>query len=348
MRPLTGNSQEDSNRSMSYASENPVYDAALAYQKTAALTAAVKLDIFTLIGVGTMTADVLSSRTGASTRGLRILCDYLSVMGLLAKEDASYSLTLSAKRYLDRSSPTALGSCVDFLAAPEMLALTLNDPVSYVRQGGSTELAALAPDHPLWVRFASAMAPVAAAVAKRVAAYVARLPNPPSTVLDVAAGHGLYGIEVARAVPRAVVTAVDWAGVLAIAQENAKAAEVDDRFRTIVGSAFDAEWGNGFDLVLLPNFLHHFSRDVCVSLLRKIKASLSPAGQVLAIEFVPNADRVSPPIPATFAYLMLVSTPSGDAYTLRELDEIARDAGFGGATARPLPPTPQTLVVFAT
>jgi 2-polyprenyl-3-methyl-5-hydroxy-6-metoxy-1,4-benzoquinol methylase len=224
----------------------------------------------------------------------------------------------------------------------------LDDPVSYVRRGGSGGLAHLASDHPIWVRFANAMVPLAAPAAKRVVAYVTALPTPPRTVLDVAAGHGLYGIEVARALPEAVVTAVDWAEVLAVARANAKAAEVDDRFRTVEGSAFDADWGGGYDLVLLPNFLHHFGRDACVSLLRKVKASLSPAGQVLAVEFVPNPDRVSPPLQAAFAFLMLVSTPSGDAYTLDDLDGIARDAGFRGATARPLAPTPQTLVVFAT
>jgi O-methyltransferase domain/Dimerisation domain len=328
--------------------ENPVYDAVLAYQKTAALTAALKLDIFTLIGAGTMTTEVLAAHTGAAPRGLRILCDYLTVIGLLAKQDSSYGLTPSARRFLDRSSPLALGSCIDFLAAPEMLTLALNDPVSYVRRGGSIGLANLASDHPIWVRFANAMVPLAAPAAKRVAAYVAALPTPPRTVLDVAAGHGLYGIEIARALPDVVVTAVDWAEVLAVARANARAAEVDDRLRTIPGSAFDAEWGRGFDLVLLPNFLHHFDRDQCVVLLRKVKASLSPAGRVLAVEFVPNADRVSPPLQATFAFLMLVSTPGGDAYTARDLDEIGRLAGFRGATARPLLPTPQTLVVFET
>jgi 2-polyprenyl-3-methyl-5-hydroxy-6-metoxy-1,4-benzoquinol methylase len=333
---------------MSSPPENPVYDAVLAYQKTAAITAALKLDIFTLIGAGTMSTDALAAPTGASPRGLRILCDYLTVIGLLAKQDSSYGLTPSAKRFLDRSSPLALGSCIDFLAAPEMLTLALNDPVSYVRRGGSAGLANLAPDHPIWVRFANAMVPLAALAAKRVAAYVASLPIPPRTVLDVAAGHGLYGIEVARALPEALVTAVDWAEVLAVARKNAKAAQVDDRFRSVVGSAFDAEWGGAFDLILLPNFLHHFGRDECVTLLRKVKASLSPAGQVLAVEFVPNADRVSPPLQAAFAFLMLVSTPSGDAYTADDLDEIAQSAGFRGATARPLLPTPQTLVVFAT
>ena len=241
--------------------EPSIFETALAYQATAALTAAVKLDVFSLIGAGSTTVDALALATDASPRGLRILCDYLTVIGLLHKQGSNYSLTPAAGRFLDRSSPLVMGDCVDFLAAPEMLALVLDDPVSYVRRGGAEGLSVIAPDHPVWVRFARAMAPFAALTAKRVAAYVATLPQSPLTVLDVAAGHGLYGIEVARAVPAALVTAVDWAGVFAIARENAKAAGVDDRFRTVVGSAFDVEWGGGFDLVLLANILHYFDRD---------------------------------------------------------------------------------------
>ena len=71
---------------MSNSSENPVFDIALAYQKTAALIAAVKLDIFTIIGSETMSLADLVSRTGAAGRGLRILCDYLTVLGLLKKQ----------------------------------------------------------------------------------------------------------------------------------------------------------------------------------------------------------------------------------------------------------------------
>ena len=328
--------------------DGSVFEIAMAYQKTAALTAAVKLDVFSKIATGSTSIDALASATNAAPRGLRILCDYLTVMGLLEKQDTSYSLTPEARRFLDRSSPLAMGDCVDFLAAPEMLTMVLDDPVSYVRRGGADGVSVIAPDHPVWVRFARAMAPFATLTAKRVAAHVASSPQPPRTVLDVATGHGLYGIEVARAVPGASVTAVDWAGVLAIARENAKAAGVDDRYRTIVGSAFDVDWGNGFDLVLLANILHYFDRDTCVALLRRVRSSLSPTGRILGVEFVPNADRVSPPVQAAFAFFMLATCPNGDAYTLGDLDEIARAAGFRGATGRPLAPTTQMLVTFET
>jgi len=106
--------------------------------------------------------------------------------------------------------------------------------------------------------------------------------------------------------------------------------------------------GGGFDLVLLANILHYFDRDTCVALLRRAKSSLSPTGRILGVEFVPNSDRVSPPLQAAFAFFMLATCPSGDAYTLDDLDEIARAAGFRGATARPLSPTTQTLVTFET
>ena len=225
--------------------DNPVYKAALAYQTTAALVAAVKLDIFSLVGAGSNTTNLLSLETAASVRGLRILCDYLTVIGLLTKEDSTYNLTPAAKRYLDSSSPAAVASSIDFFAAPEMISLLLNDPVSYVRHGGAIGLGSLSPDHPIWVRFAKAVVPFAAPTAKRVAVYVSALQERPSTVLDIAAGHGLYGIEVARVCVEAFVTAVDWGEVLTVARANAKKAKVDDRYHTIPGNAFDVDWGTG-------------------------------------------------------------------------------------------------------
>jgi len=326
--------------------DNPAYETALAYQRTAALLAAVRLNIFTLIGAGAATSDELAEKTGASGRGVRILCDFLTVIGLLEKSGCVYRVEAIARRYLDKASPAWIASAVEFFAAPETLGLVLTDPASYVRRGGSDGLAHLAPNHSIWVRFAEAMTPIASVTAKRAAACLARLGDRPGKVLDVAAGHGLYGIELARRLPEANVTAVDWPEVLTLARRNADDAGVGNRFRTVAGSAFEAEWGRGFDLVLLANFLHHFGREDCSTLLQKTRASLAPKGRACAIDFIPNEDRVSPPMQAMFAFWMLATTPKGDAYTLNDITEIAQDAGFKRVTARPLKPTPQTLVLF--
>jgi len=70
---------------------------------------------------------------------------------------------------------------------------------------------------------------------------------------------------------------------------------------------------------------------------------LKPGGRVATVEFVPNDDRVSPPMAASFSLMMLGSTEGGDAYTLAEFDAMFRDAGFGATTAQPL--GPETLLV---
>lgn len=118
------------------------------------------------------------------------------------------------------------------------------------------------------------------------------------------------------------------------------------RYHTLAGSAFDADWGNGFDLVLFANFLHQLDRDACITLLRKARDSLVSGGRVAAVEFVPNSDRVSPRFPVMFAFQMLGSTPQGDAYTASEFEEMGRAAGLKQVVTKPLPPTPQSLITF--
>lgn len=316
------------------------------YQAVAALKAGVELGLFSAVAEGADRPEALGERIGAPARAARILADFLTVRGFLQKHDGRYRLTPDSAAFLDRRSPTYIGGIVDFLAAPEHLALALNDPAATVRAGGSPGLGTLSGDNPIWVKFARAMVPFAAPLAQAVAARVVAWPTPPRKVLDIAAGHGLFGITVAQAVPAAEVIAVDWDNVLTVARENAARLGVAKRHRTIAGSAFDVDWGDGYDLILLPNFLHHFDADACVGLLRKVRASLAPGGRVLACEFVPNPDRVSPPGPAMFSFVMLMTTPHGDAYTAAELDAMGRKAGFGGIATEALAPSPQTLVEF--
>jgi ubiquinone/menaquinone biosynthesis C-methylase UbiE len=190
------------------------------------------------------------------------------------------------------------------------------------------------------------MAPFVGRQAQMLAALLADGPHP-RKVLDIAAGHGLFGIAVAEAFPSAEVVALDWAPVLEVARENAAAAGVGGRRRLLAGSAFEVAFGSGFDLVLLPNFLHHFDAPACTALLKKVRAALTDDGRIAIVEFVPNDDRVSPPLPAMFAYVMLATTPAGDAYTFAEFERMLREAGFTRIERRPLDPTPQSAIIAA-
>jgi 2-polyprenyl-3-methyl-5-hydroxy-6-metoxy-1,4-benzoquinol methylase len=130
-----------------------------------------------------------------------------------------------------------------------------------------------------------------------------------------------------------------------VAKQNAQKAGITDRFRTIPGSAFDAEFGGAYDVVLLTNFLHHFDVPTCEGLLRKVLASLKPGGRVATLEFVTNEDRVSPPLPAMSSITMLSTTARGDAYTFSELERVFRNTGFTCSELHDLPMSPERVII---
>src|SRR3954465_14232425 len=190
---------------MAEVSPAPFLDAILGFQKTAALKAALALDLFTVVHQESGDLDWIAARTGASARGIRILCDYLTVQGFLTKTQDRYGLTPATQAFLTTTSPAWLGSVVEFLAAPEMISLWLDDPVSYVRNGGAAGLGSIAPENPVWVKFARAMGPFMRPAAQAMADVVQGWPTPPKRVLDIAAGHGIFGITIAQAIPSAEI-----------------------------------------------------------------------------------------------------------------------------------------------
>lgn len=321
-----------------------MFQAFNAFHLTAALKGAIELDLFTLIDTGAATAAEIAKRANASERGVRIVCDFLTVTHFLTKKDGAYGLTPDSAFFLSKQSPAYMGSAIFFLAHPQQMA-AFDDFAAVIRKGGSVlERSAVAPDHPFWVDFARNMAPMSAMGAAAMAGLVAR-PGVPQKVLDIASGPGAYGIEVGRRNREAHITGADWKSVVAVSAENAAKAGLADRYSTIAGDIFTVDLGRDYDWILLPNILHHFDPETNVKLLRRMRAALKPGGAVATTEFVPNPDRVSPPAAATFSLVMLAETPSGDAYTLAELEEMFRKAGFGPSTTHEIPPAPQTLII---
>src|SRR5918912_73050 len=190
------------------------FDTMLSYQRTAALKAAVELDLFTAIGEGAHTSEALAQRCQTSERGMRILCDYLVVIGFLTKNENRYGLTPDSAAFLDRRSPTYLATAATFLHS-SMHAEGFDDVAAAVRKGGTilSEEGALKPEHPVWVVFARAMAPLLALPAELIAQLLDAASGQKWKVLDIAAGHGLFGITLAKHNPNAKIIATDWPNV---------------------------------------------------------------------------------------------------------------------------------------
>ncbi len=314
------------------------------FQRSMALKGAVELDVFTHIDSGARTVAEIAARCGASERGARILCDYLAICEHLTKQNDIYDLTPTSRAFLSKNSPSYLGSMAGFLTSGFQLA-AFRDVAGAVRHGGSVKSEALDPENPIWVEFARSMAPMMAMVGGAVAARLVSQDAGPMKILDIAAGHGMYGIAMARQNPQAEITAQDWRNVLEVAKENAQKAGIAARYRTLPGSAFEVDFAGPYDLILVPNFAHHFDVAEATKFFKKCGGALKTGGRIALVEFVPNEDRVSPPAQAAFALTMLVGTPAGDAYTFSEYERMLQEAGFRDIQMIGLENIPQRVIV---
>jgi 2-polyprenyl-3-methyl-5-hydroxy-6-metoxy-1,4-benzoquinol methylase len=316
------------------------------YQSAFAIKTAVELGVFTAIAKSGGTVKEIAQACAASERGIRILCDYLVVLGFLSKNRTKYALTADSSMFLDSRSPAYLGKAVSFLLHPEQLQ-NFQQLTDTVRSGRPASHDHLAPEDPIWLEFAGGMAPLMAPAAQAIAQYLQPSLSAIATpkVLDIAASHGIFGITVAQHVLNAEIHALDWANVLQVTQENARKAGIEDRHHLLPGSAFDAEIGRGYDAVLVTNFLHHFDPSSNETLLKRFLAAMNPGAQLMILEFVPDADRVSPPPAAMFSLVMLANTDHGDAYTFEELARMCTNAGFVGLRLVALEGSPNSLVM---
>ena len=130
-----------------------VFDKLFAYQQTAALKAAIDLEVFTAIDEGARTPDAIAARTKSSERGIRILCDFLTTVDLIEKSDGLYALTPTSAAFLSKRSQMYLGTMANFLVLPELKQnfdhLTETVRTGSVRQDGNT----VSTENPIWLGF---------------------------------------------------------------------------------------------------------------------------------------------------------------------------------------------------
>jgi SAM-dependent methyltransferase len=327
----------------------PIFECFSAYQKTAAMQAAVDIGLFTAIAAGNVTAAQAAKACSASPKGVRVLCDYWTVNGLLTKTGDQYGLTPEAAMFLDQKSPAYFGGVLGFMNGP--ITPFFDQLTDAVRRGGAAGQGSVQPEFEGWINFAQQMG----AMIYPSAEAFARLLGPSKSggagrALDIAAGHGLFGIVLAQKNPNLKITALDWPKVLEVAKRHADQMGVGGaagRYSLIAGDAFTVDLQGPYDVILLTNLLHHFNEQQCTALLKRIRAALRPGGKLVTLEFVPNADRISPPLSATFPLIMLATTAEGDAYTFAQLEGMLKAAGFDSNTLHQPEDSPQQIIISA-
>ena len=316
-------------------------------QATGVLTAALKLGLFAAIDRGAGDADAVARSIECPARTTRILLDATVAIGLVEKKGATYALTSAASNHLVPGKPQYVGDVANIFSS-SMIWTELAHLDAVVRNGG-TLLAehAETEKNPFWEMFAQSSAamamPTAQAIVGLLGEHLAKKPK--ARVLDVAAGSGIHGYTLAKAVPTVELTQIDWPNVLEKSKAWQDRLGVDAaRVTRIAGSFFDVDWKGPYDVVLLCNVYHHFDDATCVTITKKAAQALAPGGKLVVEEFLYDPE-IANPMGAMFGVLMMAWTRKGQTYAASDIARWAKEAGLGAAHVEPSRTGPSSLVI---
>ncbi|KAG5189455.1 S-adenosyl-L-methionine-dependent methyltransferase [Tribonema minus] len=346
------------------ASPKLFIDTANAHMGSAMLKAAVELNVFTAIAAVTRkgeappTAARVAEACRCSERGMRILLDVLTAEGFLVKSVSSrpmytYKLTPSSGKYLDRASPSCLADSVSWFCGDDYVKPLWTGLVDSIVTGSATA-ATRETAEARRLTFARAMGPKTRSTAVKVAAAALARGGARDRILDVAAGHGMYGVLLAtqhgsgrdNGHATSTLTAMDAAPLLAAAAPAAAAAGLRGaRYAQLAGDPAALEWGYAsYDCVIMANYLQTLGADAAAALLRKARAALAPGGRAYIVEALADEDRERGE-GTLMALPLLALTRDGETRTFAEVHALCVAAGFAASEVVPLPNSTQTLVV---
>ena len=293
------------------------------------IEAAIRHRVFDVLDQGAKIIEELCAETQTSPRGLRALLNALVGLELLAKDDeARYALTPESAAFLVRGKPAFHGAFFLLTSGPMLSEWAkLND---IVRSGRPEKHINREQDGVAFFRqFVEDIFPIHYAAAQRLGeALEVSKAAAPLSVLDLAAGSGVWSVALALRSPHVRVTAVDWPGVIPITQKVAARFGVTDRFRFVAGDLLEANFGSGHAIVTAGHILHSEGEARSRLLLEKAFDALAPGGTMAIAEILVDANRTAPLPALIFAVNMLVNSDQGDTFSFEEISAWLRDAGF--------------------
>lgn len=315
-------------RAETFPTAQRIREMACGYEPALILEAAVRIGVFDVLNERPAPLADVVARTGASQRGIRVLLNALVGLDLLMRYGEHYALTEESEAYLVTTSPSYQGYMCKHVSGhlmPRWLRLT-----EVVRTGRTTRTVNEQADGGAFFReFVEDIFPMSYDAARDLAK-VLRVPEStrPISVLDLAAGSGVWGVALAEASPLVSVTAVDWPEVLPATRRVAERHGVVDRFRFVPGDLLEADFGQGHHVATLGHIVHSEGEQRSRALLHKTFDAMCAGGTLIIAEFIADEDRAGPPDALIFAVTMLVNTEAGDTFTFNEMAAWLRDAGF--------------------
>lgn len=293
------------------------------------LEAAIRHRVFDVLDEGPKTLQEVAAATGASPRGLKAIMNVLVGLDFLAKEEQGrYALTAESAAFLVTNKPGFQGGII--IHGSEQLIpkwLHLNEIVATGKPVEAVNLESAGSD--FFQKFVVDIFPMSYPAANALAKHLdLGASGSAVSVLDLAAGSGVWSIALAQTSDRISVTAVDWAEVLPVTKKTVTRFGLADRYRFVAGDLLEADFGSNHNVATLGHILHSEGEARSRKLLRRTFDAMAPRGTIAIGEFLVNDARTAPMNGLFFAVNMLVNTETGDTYSFAEISKWLAEAGF--------------------
>ena len=310
-------------------SHERLFQLAWSYAPPLLIEAAVRHGVFDLLHQGPKTLEQIAGETNVAERPLRAVLNALTGLQLLAKEEnGKYDLAPESAAYLVSGRPGYMG---DFFRQAQAHTIPTWLQLSEVVRTGKPVMTVNEPKMgaEYFEPFVEALFPIMYPAAQTLAdALNLSSAKRPLRALDLAAGSGVWGIALAEKSPMVEVTAVDWPGVLPATRRTVARLGLDDRFHYVGGDLLEADFGDGYDVATLGHILHSMGEADSRTLLHRASAALKPGGTIAIAEFLVDEERVKSVPALIFAVMMATATEKGDTFSLGEISQWLREAGF--------------------
>ncbi|HAJ25818.1 MAG TPA: SAM-dependent methyltransferase [Syntrophus sp. (in: bacteria)] len=294
-----------------------------AYWKSCTLQAAVELGIFTVIGREALTAEEIGRAIGGSHRGVPLLLNALTAMGLLRRDGCGYANTEESLTLLSGESPRYIGHLI---LHHHNLMDSWNRLAAAVKTGHPQRISAAVDNETVRKNFLMGMFTIASILGPLVAEAVDLSGR--SRLLDLGGGPGTYAIHFCLKNPGLRATVFDLPTTRPLAEQTIRSFGLSERIEFAGGDFVSDDLGGPYDTAWLSQVLHGEGPEVCRAMIAKAARALAPGGMILIHEFVLDDSLDSPLQPALFSLNMLVGTEGGRSYGEGEIREMMGAAGF--------------------
>ena len=316
------------------------------YAPPLVLETAIRHRIFDVLDEGPKTLKEMQADTGVSERGLSAVVNFLVGFDFLRKHaDGKFALAPESAEFLVSTKPSFHGGMLRHVTSLLLPAwLQINDVVATGKP--AVQVNQQGPGSEFFQELVNDIFPLSFPVAQQLAQHL-QLPASaaPVSVLDLAAGSGVWGIALAQSSRQVHVTAVDWPAVIPVTRATVARFGLADRLSYREGDLLQTEFGSGYTIATLGHILHSEGAARSEALLKKTFQALASGGTIVIAEFLVNAERTGPISGLIFAINMLINTDCGDTFSLEEISIWLKDAGFVDARTLATHAGPSPLIL---